>query len=425
MVSIPAILIERLSAIGTQRFIRVAKNDKIPIDKGWQKIDSLRHPEDPVLQAWLEDGGNYGVVGGRGLVIIDADTEEIDQVLTKTLPKTFSVKSPGSGMLHRYYRSNLEKPVRLKNKGGENIGDIQGVGKQALGPDSIHPNGKKYEIYDSRPITYVSEEKLRSALEKWIVKEKVLEDNIQKAIDEGDITSLTIREVISHYGIKLKPENDELCGPHPVHGSTGGKNFWVNPKDNVWHCFRCDSGGGPLGLVAVMEGIIDCPDAVTGVLRGITFSEVIKKAQNIGLLVDTSIKIKIGSKEVKIDPYQFFILTKEGQPKKFIAKRLADAIQRQYHFVSFDKKSYIYYYKEEEGIWGEKGELMIRSTAYYYLGSLATSHYVEEAVKFIRDTNYIPREQLDYDIRRIPVKNGVLNLETFQLEPFRFDFFGL
>jgi len=36
---------------------------------------------------------------------------------------------------------------------------------------------------------------------------------------------------------------DEIRGSHPVHGSTTGQNFAINPHENTWHCFRCGTGG--------------------------------------------------------------------------------------------------------------------------------------------------------------------------------------
>ena len=66
----------------------------------------------------------------------------------------------------------------------------------------------------------------------------------------------------------MKKSGSEYFGSHPIHGSESGSNFWINPSKNMWHCFRCDSGGGPLAAIAVKEGIIDCSEANKGSLRG-------------------------------------------------------------------------------------------------------------------------------------------------------------
>jgi len=55
-------------------------------------------------------------------------------------------------------------------------------------------------------------------------------------------------------------------GPHPKHGGTTkddkkSTNFNVDDDEGVWHCFAHDSGGGPLSLIAVLDGIVSCSNA--------------------------------------------------------------------------------------------------------------------------------------------------------------------
>ncbi len=418
MIKIPDTLLSRLAVVGTQRFIRVSKNDKVPIDKAWQKTENLRLPTDPQLIAWLEEGGNYGVVGGHGLIIIDADSVELDQLCQQKLPSTFTTRSPGSQMHHRYYRSNLTKPLRLKDKNGDNVGDIQGKGKQVLGPGSIHPNGGTYEVVVDTPLAYISENTLKEILGEWIVKESIIQQALLNAQTETAAIDITITEVITKYGIKLRSQGDELHGSHPVHGSVGGQNFWVNPAKNVWHCFRCESGGGPLSLIAVIEGIIDCTEAIKGAVRGEKFIRTLNRGKELGLIPDSHAIIMSNGKQMTFNPEDFFSKKEDGTIKAFIPKRLVSKIQEELKFATIDRKSDIYYYDDQKGTWYPTGELIIRATAYFFLSSLAKRYFIEEVVAFIRDTNYISRDKFDHDIHRIPVKNGVLNLNTLTLEPF-------
>ena len=54
-------------------FVKLKSRTKIPFEQDWQNkpysfID---------IQEWIDQGGNYGVLGGCGdLIIIDADTDE-------------------------------------------------------------------------------------------------------------------------------------------------------------------------------------------------------------------------------------------------------------------------------------------------------------------------------------------------------------
>ncbi len=81
----------------------------------------------------------------------------------------------------------------------------------------------------------------------------------------------------------------EYQGSHPVHGSRGGQNFCVNPEKNVWYCFRCNSGGGPLSYLAVEAGIISCREAQPGVLKGETLTRALDQAIKRGLLSEKAL----------------------------------------------------------------------------------------------------------------------------------------
>lgn len=67
---------------------------------------------------------------------------------------------------------------------------------------------------------------------------------------------------------------DEICGTHPIHGSTTGKNYCINTSKNLWYCHRCGSGGGPLEAVAVKYGLINCEKAGRIKIRGDLFKDV-------------------------------------------------------------------------------------------------------------------------------------------------------
>src|SRR3990167_5840644 len=87
------------------RFIKLRTKEKIPLEQGWTTNKNYRY-DSPELQLHLKHGGNYGVCGGFGnLVIIDCDIPEVSQAVEALLPETFTVKSgrtknPGK---HFYY----------------------------------------------------------------------------------------------------------------------------------------------------------------------------------------------------------------------------------------------------------------------------------------------------------------------------------
>ena len=102
---------------------------------------------------------------------------------------------------------------------------------------------------------------------------------------------------------KMHKSGDKYYGTHPIHGSTTGRNFWVIPSKNYWHCFRHGIGGGPLHFLAVKYGLVNpedfaaTPEPKKFVLRGEVFRKVLEKAVEEGLLPPEVLKKKRGVEE--------------------------------------------------------------------------------------------------------------------------------
>ncbi|MBL8993707.1 MAG: hypothetical protein JNM63_10225, partial [Spirochaetia bacterium] len=121
-------------------------------------------------------------------------------------------------------------------------------------------------------IAEISGEALRRAFADFITMDSVSGNDSDRTSERSDIEILP---VVEKFTIPLTPRGDLLEGPHPVHGSSSGNNFLVDPAKNLWHCFRCGTGGDALGLVAVVEGFMECSEAVPGGLRGDRFKKTV------------------------------------------------------------------------------------------------------------------------------------------------------
>jgi len=246
---------------------------------GWQLPENLMHASDPRLQAWLSKGKNYGVVTGYGLIVIEADHEKIKRAVEEKLPPTFAVLSPGHETPHFYFLCSWERcrPLVDPENQNENIGHIKAQGGMVVGPGSIHPNGKKYEILYDRDFAQVTPKQVQEALASYIPEKQINQVEATARLEKHQShVDLDILQVVPLSG--LHKLGDEYFGSHPIHGSETGRNFWVNPSKNCWYCFRHESGGGPLLWLAVEEGIIKCEDAGPGVLRGEIFKKALQKA---------------------------------------------------------------------------------------------------------------------------------------------------
>jgi len=283
-------------------FAKVKYATKNPFEKEWQK-----HPYScNQIEQWIKTSCNYGVIGGYGdLIVIDADHPDSTQAVEKNLPPTFTVKTPGKGFHFYYLCNDIKKKVVLetcKEKSKIHYGEIISFGSQVIGPGSIHPETKtKYEVYKDLPVAECNGNKildtLRSFSDKDIVVDNFDEEEINHAKFEApvdyqyDNLNIDIMQVINTFGLQTKKVGSRLTCAHPIHGSKNGGNLVIDPTGNRWHCFRCQSGGGPLYLIAVLEKIIECSEAKPKKLRNKLFKDTVKIArEKYG--IDVSIKRK-------------------------------------------------------------------------------------------------------------------------------------
>lgn len=160
------------------RFLKIRPKGKEPTSDsiGWQKTNYKWN--DIEFMEHIANGGNYGVIGGYGnLILIDADSEEISKIAEK-MPKTFTVKtgSPEPYKKHYFYIADHPiKPIRLTAAKLGDLGDVRSVGQYVVGCGSTHPKGDKYRILEDLPIATITEEEVREIFKDYIEKGAVTE----------------------------------------------------------------------------------------------------------------------------------------------------------------------------------------------------------------------------------------------------------
>jgi hypothetical protein len=262
--------------------------------------------DDPEFQKWLKQGKNYGVTGAGNLVKLESD--DIDRWKTlgilDLLPETFTVQSSTTNRQHFYFLCpEISDCPLFDPESGEDIGHIRGTGNDrgkggmVVGPGSLHPSGVRYTIVKDVPIAPLQRdvlEKIKLTLSKpvnhnWYrrkdktVRRKTLKNmNVRSSRALNIINSIIKIEDIAMPESPIRDDGTEIQGSHPIHGSETGKNFSINPDKNTWHCFRCDSGGGPLEWLAVAAGLISCSDAGPRCLRRKLFKQVLDLARKRG-----------------------------------------------------------------------------------------------------------------------------------------------
>ena len=241
------------------RILKVRKRGKEAVERNWQTTKNYKF-NSPEILTWIRSGGNYAITSPFGFYVsIDADSLEIQEALEKNLPKTLRWSTGRVG--HYQYGYFLEdSPVGcIPLRDGAYI---KGRGGYALGPGSIHPNGVVYgsrEVRDA-PIAIVKKQELLNAVGTFIEGNENITQKPSGELQKGNGEILLVLKKYNVDVAKFRRTGEWLRGSHPVHGSTTGSNFEINPNTNGWHCFRHNTGGGVISLIAVLEKMIECKD---------------------------------------------------------------------------------------------------------------------------------------------------------------------
>ena len=410
VVKIPETLVKKLKPFGP-RFLKVEppipgdrKSGKGAVEHKWQERPYTAEE----MEGWLKSGGNYGVLCGRGLYEIDLDDRETQERFEDKI-ETFTVKS-GSGEGRHYYIMSdaTENGVILSL--GKNLGNIQVKNKYVVGPGSIHYTGGSYEIVKDVPFAWVSKAELETIFGEHLAwtghKQREIET---EAKEEAEMTGFHIpmEELVDLKELR-QIGGDEWQGEHPIHGSTTGQNFCVNTAKNCWHCFRCNSGGGPLSWLAVKHGLIRCDQAQKGVLRGKIFHEVVELARKEGY-------------DIELETERYIGLAKYFEDNKFVPSLLAKELMNKYHYVTRKEDKTIFVYRAEKGIYTSDGEAQIMVETKKALGTYYRRNRQSEVIADIVASTLTDLEPAPPHL--IALENGIFNLQTKKLEPFTPDYF--
>ncbi len=364
-------------------FVKVLKNSKKPFEDGWQnKPNNYEN-----TSKWLKNGGNYGILAGfKSVLTIDIDRKtakaiEITDNFVSFLPETFKVLTPSGGFHFYYICEDWDGFYNLEWE-GEHIGECRYWGQQTVGPNSIHPDfNKPYIVKDDIPLTNIEAKFLQAILYKYL-KRPIKAEKSKKRWDGGnnvDISKFT--DVL-----KLDKAGKQYIGSHPVHGSSTGNNFAIDTEKNVWHCFRHGCGGGTLSLIAVMEGIIPCEQAIPGGLKGDLYKQTLKTAKD---------KYGIEVKKVKFNP-----------------NIIADQLMAESRYIYCNQ----HFFEYSQGVYKVLNNIEVDKKTKQFLDEDHNRNRAEEIRHCIGVEKFIHNDELNKDRTRINLLNGIYNLDTMKLE---------
>jgi P4 family phage/plasmid primase-like protien len=399
------------------KFVLVEKGGKKPFQVGWQ--DRLISYNCPELLAHITSGGNYGIIGGgeHNLVIVDFDNTKVQEELIKHLPETFTVKT-GSGMMHKYFFSNACQSFKIFDEDMNTLVDVQGEGKQAVGPGSTHPNGNKYEVVEDKPIAFIEYSELKALImpydrkpkkEKQITLEKPTEYNHDNFLDIVK-TRVRIEDVLSNFGVNTS-QNPSNC---PFHDSRGGKCLgW---KDEVAHCFHCEGSWNIFSLVKDYKKY-DFKQALLWLTQEFGLQKEHDESRKKYLDY-----INSGEANEKKKIKNMFLELVNGKDKKIAqaTELIVEYILRTNHIycTKDDLKSEMWIYKD--GIYLPQGKSEIKEIMRDILEEWFNAFYYNQVIVKIEADTFIEQQKFfgaSYPFE-IPVQNGILDILTRRLSPY-------
>ena len=168
--------------------------------------------------------------------------------------------------------------------------------------------------------------------------------------------------------------------------------------------------------IAVKNGIIKCHEAQKGVLKGEKFMLTLKAARDEGFDISG-----LYDEDLSPDVERFF--EKDGRKKVFVPARVADELMKEYTYATRKSDEFLFRYEPAKGIYELYGEAHIKNLTRRKLGKHTSINKQKEIINFIKVSTY--KDLHDAPVNLIVVKNGVLNLETQQLEPHNPEYFIL
>lgn len=402
------------------RFVLLESYGKRPFQQGWQNKKIFFDSSE--LLEHLNKKGNYGVMGGnvdgeKNLLLVDFDNLKVQEEAMKLLPETFTVKT-GSGMYHLYYFSNGSASFKIFDEDMNTLADVQGEGKQVVGPGSTHPNGNYYEIFKDINIASIEYAELKAILMPFDKKpSKKEEKKIEKIIHEHDDNFLdevklrvSVRDVLDWIGIDTSL-NPTQC---PFHHSKGGKCLGF--KGETAHCFHCD---GSWNIFSLIKEYKKCD-----------FKEALEILVGIGGLekeYEESKKRYIERKRAEQNQEKKEILLEYLRLVSGKEKNWADATEILVKYIKSklkiyttkdDIKSEMWIYKD--GIYIPQGKSEIRRILREILEEQYNTFVYNQVIAKLEPDTFIDIDKFFSTCYKdeIAVENGILNIMTLELSPF-------
>lgn len=410
------------------RFLKLRPKNKEPTydSKEWQKYNFKFN--DPELLNHLSNGGNYGIIGGYGnLILIDSDSEKVTEI-AEQMPETLTIKTGSPERYKKHYYFITDKPmkaIRLSKEHIGDLGDVRSIGQYVVAPNSIHPKGDIYKIIKDKPIKEVSEQFIRAMFKNMINKN----ESTEVKEFEPDL-KLRNSRFIKYCNVP------DYCRKVKLKGNTS-KNWTLFPYIvDVLYNRQCSE--------QVYKDIISTQGHNPGAIKG-----WIKLAREGKLTKSSCKKMQEYLKRFHAEKveeicgecplYKRIKEIEEIKSNKNLSKIQKDVMTNltlkekdkatEIIVKSIENDNYIYTTRDDrasemwiynKGIYIPQGKSFIREYCREILGEAFTSQLANNVISKIETDTYIDHDtffKTNY-VYEIPLLNGILDIRTRELKPF-------
>jgi putative DNA primase/helicase len=382
-------------------FIPIRPREKKPLI-GWKEFMSRKITDEEVEKYFNgTDNGIAAVCGeiSKNLFVIDADSIEIFDAFFPKKKDLVYVKT-GRGA-HIYFRAESPvKPLKMFDESGKEIMTLKSTGGYVLGPGSIHSNGSIYEMINPGPIPTlygnVREDMMKRASSIGLTftmgeskdSEVIDIQSLLFGVPQGNRDNAAT--LIIHY---LRRQN-----------ATKEEAFEILQKWNKLSHPPMEE----IELFQKLDYHYSLPEAYKFFFRTNPTHSHITSDLKLSEILDSN----------KILTIEDVLYDDETGTDKINMDILLDFVEQMHTFKTFADNGELLVYNN--GLYvHELGE--INTLLEKELGSKAPIRFKAEVHAHIRDRNVMDRSKANADKRELPVKNGILNLDTLTLEPFTSD----
>jgi putative DNA primase/helicase len=393
------ILVERLreGELSTKRFLKVDEN-KGAFEKDWP--NKLYDVSD------LESYPRWGICGKDFLVLIDTDKREMYELLSKVLPETFEVTSPRRGLPHKYF---IVCGEQVPNKTFAVPGDYNEKG-QLNGAGELRANNE-FLVAPGTTINYIDEQTGEKKSGMYTITK-----NIPIArIEYGDFMA-----AIQPY-VKNPGDSGQKITREEMKAGVGQGFRHAKAMSYAYHLIAVVRTGQAIALQELERFGKSCTPPLTDVEY---FKRTIEAAAKLEANVTKKpIEYFLEGTELAVIPKMEEIMNEEkNQSFEYFTKNgfepvlFANDLLIQYHFKTTIDDETIYVYNPTKGIYTPTGAALIKEEMEQRLGAeLRKRYYADVEFKIQAATHF---ERPKNPPNKLVCYNGVLNVETFELESF-------